>query len=375
MFGYSHDELINQPSRQLYCDDASFDAIGEAAYAQLSKGEHFRQQLQMRRKGGDKIWVDISGFMVSPESGESMWMMTDITALKAHQSQIEHLAFHDALTGLPNRRLLADRMAQGVVLCERLKCQMLVCFLDLDCFKAVNDLHGHDAGDLLLKEIARRLQSCVRASDTVARLGGDEFVLLLTPLDMLDEGRAVTQRVIEAVAMPVVLGPSQVAQVTASIGLASFPEDGREPASLLQQADAAMYQRKRQVAQPGGRQRRGWPLSLRPPPRALWAPGWWCPANRANRANHGTPCAMQTPGPAHTSPNRPAAAPIAINHTGLSLLRSDNNTVSKTRPIAAGTCRCGAASTQPVAISRPMVIGVRPAVNARMPRERAWRWP
>jgi diguanylate cyclase (GGDEF)-like protein/PAS domain S-box-containing protein len=246
LFGYTHDELIGQPSRMLYLDDASFQTIGSAAYEVLSRGGRFRDQFQMRRKDGSAIWVDASGFMLAPHSGESMWMMTDITELKLHQARVEHLAFHDPLTGLPNRLLLGDRLQQAVVLNERQGRKMLVCYIDLDGFKAVNDVHGHDAGDLLLKETSRRLQACLRASDTVARLGGDEFVLLLTPLDGVAEGRAVVQRVIDAVALPVGLGAERQARVSASVGVALYPDDATAPTELLARADAAMYEAKRE---------------------------------------------------------------------------------------------------------------------------------
>ena len=175
-----------------------------------------------------------------------MWLMTDITAMKAQQAHVEHIAFHDVLTGLPNRLLLQDRMRQAMAIEHRLKRKMLVCFLDLDGFKAVNDSHGHTAGDQLLKVVAGRMRDCLRSSDTVARLGGDEFVLLLSPLQNAEEGLAVVQRLVEAVALPVTIDDEVAVQVSASIGVALYPDDELQPDRLLERADAAMYDAKRQ---------------------------------------------------------------------------------------------------------------------------------
>jgi len=191
------------------------------------------------------IWVDVSGALLSAESEESLWLMIDITAQRAHQEQIEHIAFHDPLTGLANRLLLADRVRHGIALDQRLKRKAALCYMDLDGFKSVNDQHGHDAGDELLKEVARRLAASVRASDTVARLGGDEFVLLLTPLELPHECDLALKRVLQTVNAPVHLSTGATVHVSASIGVALYPECGDQPAQLMAFADAAMYDAKR----------------------------------------------------------------------------------------------------------------------------------
>jgi diguanylate cyclase (GGDEF)-like protein/PAS domain S-box-containing protein len=245
MFGYGPDELIGQPARLLFSDDATFNRIRSEGRAALTAGGHWRGQVQMVRKNGALIWIDLNGVALSPESGESMWLMTDITALKEQQAQVEHIAFHDALTGLPNRLLLADRMQQALALGERLQGSVAVCYLDLDGFKEVNDHHGHEAGDRLLKEIAARLLRCVRSSDTVSRLGGDEFALLLTPLGHSDACAVVLQRIVAAIQEPVLLDGGSQATVSASIGVSFFPEHGHGASQLLMQADAAMYAAKR----------------------------------------------------------------------------------------------------------------------------------
>jgi len=245
MFGYEPDELLNQPSRLLYEDDRAYEDMGRLSAAALAASGRFRTQLQMRRKSGRLLWIDTSGVLLSPETGESMWVLVDITQMKQYQLQVEHIAFHDALTRLPNRLLLADRMQQAIALDERLHRTMAVCYLDLDGFKAVNDQYGHEAGDRLLVEVARRLLRCVRQSDTVARLGGDEFVVLLTPVDGAEECRVVLDRIIEAVRQPVELPGQATAQVSASIGVALYPANGHQATALLAQADDALYEAKR----------------------------------------------------------------------------------------------------------------------------------
>lgn len=245
MFHYSLEELVDMPTRRLYLDDASHRAFGEAAYPVLRTGATYRAQVQMARKGGEALWVDISGTLLSEETGESLWMMHDISDMKHHQAQIEKLASYDTLTGLPNRLLLADRLQQGRLLNQRLGTQLAVCFIDLDGFKVVNDEYGHDAGDHLLRVIAARLQTCVRGNDTVARLGGDEFVLLLSNLQQREECVAILERALMSVCEPVPLPGSALARVSASIGVALYPVHADDDASLMTQADAAMYKAKR----------------------------------------------------------------------------------------------------------------------------------
>lgn len=244
MFGYAPGEMADQPSRILYPDDESYEGLAKAAYPSLAAGGNYRTQLRLVRKDGSPIWVDMSGTIVAPETGESMWMMLDITDMKAHQEKVEGLAFHDALTGLPNRILLADRLHQAIPLASRLKSLLAVCFIDLDGFKAVNDRQGHAAGDQLLQVIGQRLQECVRGNDTVARLGGDEFVLLLTHLNSREECHQVLARVVKAIAEPVDLGSGASGQVSASIGVAFCPDDGTDGPELLKLADEAMYRAK-----------------------------------------------------------------------------------------------------------------------------------
>jgi diguanylate cyclase (GGDEF)-like protein/PAS domain S-box-containing protein len=243
MLGYSPDELLGAPTRQVYPDDDSFQQFGREAYPAIHAGRTFRTQLQLVRKDQSLIWVDMSGAQL--DGGESVWLVQDITLLKQQQEHVERIAFHDALTGLPNRLLLGDRLGRLLAMSERLQASLAVCFIDLDGFKTINDTLGHDAGDLVLKEVARRLLACVRGSDTVARLGGDEFVVVLSPLQANDECRPILARVRAELNKPVELGDGAQGQVSASVGVAFYPSDGKSADVLTAHADEAMYRAKR----------------------------------------------------------------------------------------------------------------------------------
>ena len=157
---------------------------------------------------------------------------------------LEHLALHDGLTKLPNRHLLMDRLGIAVANADRQGHRLAVCFLDLDGFKQVNDNYGHDAGDDLLCQVARRLEDGVRASETVARVGGDEFVILLAGFADLASCEVILGRLLAAVRLPVQVGPDRV-QVGACIGVALYPSPGSSADTLIERADQAMYSAKR----------------------------------------------------------------------------------------------------------------------------------
>ena len=156
---------------------------------------------------------------------------------------IEHMALHDALTTLPNRFLLLGHLEQAISLAQRHDMKAAVLFLDLDGFKPINDRLGHPAGDVVLQEVARRLQACVRDCDTAARYGGDEFVILLT--EIWGEGNAVmvASKVLDSIDQPIQLGSESV-QISTSIGIAIFPDHGRNAEALIEEADRAMYMAK-----------------------------------------------------------------------------------------------------------------------------------
>lgn len=244
IFGYRSNELLGMSTRKLHVDEKTYLSEGAAAYPILKLGGHYRKQIQMLRANGQRIWIDSNGALISKETGESLWMFTDITSLKQDHAQVEHLAFHDALTGLPNRLLLLDRLRQEIGRARRNGSSLAVCYLDLDGFKKVNDKFGHAAGDTVLIEVSRRLLACMRTHDTVSRLGGDEFVVLMTDLDDPAESTVALERVIAAVSAPIYVASRQEVSVSASIGVSFSPQDGTSPAQLLEHADTAMYAAK-----------------------------------------------------------------------------------------------------------------------------------
>lgn len=161
----------------------------------------------------------------------------------AHAKRVEHLAYHDGLTALPNRSLFSKLLGQSIQEAQRYDRHLAVLFLDLDRFKQINDTLGHEAGDELLQEVAIRLRSCLRDSDTVARLGGDEFVVLLPAIDEERYVATVAQKILHAVARPFVLIGHEF-RITASIGISTYPDDGLDEQTLTKNADIAMYQAK-----------------------------------------------------------------------------------------------------------------------------------
>jgi diguanylate cyclase (GGDEF)-like protein len=161
----------------------------------------------------------------------------------AHAQRIEYLAYHDGLTGLPNRSMFSNLLAQSISAAHRYSRTLAVAFLDLDRFKQINDTLGHEAGDELLKEVATRLRGCIRESDTVARLGGDEFVVLLPELTDEKHAATVAQKILSVIAKPYLL-IGQEFRITASIGISTCPQDGLDEQTLTKNADIAMYQAK-----------------------------------------------------------------------------------------------------------------------------------
>ena len=157
---------------------------------------------------------------------------------------LQKVAHHDSLTGLPNRYLLIDRLGQAVATSNRKQTSFALCFIDLDGFKPVNDDHGHDAGDFVLKEVARRLTSCVRENDTVARFGGDEFVVILVDIDANAGFHATLDRILAVIERPIAISGSVEIAISLSMGVTVFPDDLSPPDDLLNHADEAMYAAK-----------------------------------------------------------------------------------------------------------------------------------
>jgi diguanylate cyclase (GGDEF)-like protein len=217
--------------------------VGLSVDEQLA-GVHRETLTYVRRAGlGSALALALTGLL-----GRLSWQLSQSRAREAsiklaHAQRVEYLAYHDGLTGLPNRSLFGKLLGQSINEARRYDRQLAVAFLDLDRFKQINDTLGHDAGDHLLREVANRLQGCVRGSDTVARLGGDEFVVLL--LDLVDPKYAalVAQKILAAIAKPITLLGHEF-RVTASVGISVLPQDGFDEQTLTKNADVAMYQAK-----------------------------------------------------------------------------------------------------------------------------------
>lgn len=170
-------------------------------------------------------------------------LRADLRLLERSHAETHRRAHFDALTGLPNRFLLLDRFHQAVAQATRMRTQLALLYLDLDGFKAVNDALGHVTGDELLKRVATRLLACIRASDTASRQGGDEFVILLTEVADDESALRAAEKIRANLALPYVIGGSAI-QMTASVGVAVYPIDGREHSELLQRSDFAMFRNK-----------------------------------------------------------------------------------------------------------------------------------
>lgn len=214
----------------------------------LYKIGHWSGIMSNRRKTGEieAEWLTLS--VVKAEGGtvsNYVAVFSNVSHLIQQQTNLEKLAHHDALTGLPNRLLLKDRLSLAIAHSERTKASLAICYIDLDGFKPVNDQFGHAIGDLLLKEIGERFRRIVRSQDTVARLGGDEFVILLGDLKNTDDFKRVLQKVLAEAKRYFEFGENQKVEVSASIGVTVFPLDASEPDTLLHHADQAMYEAKR----------------------------------------------------------------------------------------------------------------------------------
>jgi diguanylate cyclase (GGDEF)-like protein/PAS domain S-box-containing protein len=245
MLGYSSDELAGQPTLTFYADPAEWDYVGRQARTTMAQGLVFECELLVRRKDGSAFWCELRGRAIDPAAVDdgSIWVVFDISARKEREQRIQHLADHDALTGLLNRRLLEDRLQQSITLARRNDALVAVMLIDLDGFKAVNDQFGHLMGDYALRTVARRLRECVRESDTIARLGGDEFVVLLSGQRVPDDSSLVAEKILGALTEPVAAGGRRF-EIGASIGISIYPRDGTTPEALLRHADAAMYRVK-----------------------------------------------------------------------------------------------------------------------------------
>ncbi|MFO1071697.1 MAG: EAL domain-containing protein [Geminicoccaceae bacterium] len=235
MLGRRLEELVEAPGR----------AQREETLAALAHGGgDGPREILCRRFDGRRIWVEASAATITEGGAPALQLvLVDLTARKHAEATMRRIAHHDALTGLPNRLVLMDRLSQAIARARREGDQVALMILDLDGFKEVNDLLGHAAGDELLCQVARRIRQSLRASDTLARLGGDEFAIVQLGLGHPRGAAALADKVIDALAAPFLID-GQEAAAGASIGISLFPADGDTPGTLLKQADLALYRAK-----------------------------------------------------------------------------------------------------------------------------------
>lgn len=263
--GYTPAEVMAQTLADVLAPNSCITASTalERIVAAIKAGEHApgsRGEFEVRCKDGASVWTEVTSNAMRNPAGEFVGILgvsRDITQRKKMEDRVHQLAFHDPLTDLPNRRLLTDRLEQAMVASKRSGCYGAVMFLDLDNFKPLNDLHGHEVGDLLLIEVAERLKACVREMDTVARFGGDEFVVMVRELEV-DKVRSTAQaahiaeKIRVSLAAPYSLittaGGTPVRTVehrcSASIGVVLFNNHDADQKEILKWADAAMYRAK-----------------------------------------------------------------------------------------------------------------------------------
>jgi len=246
--GYPKEELLGINYR-IFVADEDAKAVYQAFNQVYQTGKPNRGfGYKVIRKDGSIGFTEISVSLLKNEKGEAIGfrgIARDVTERKQLEQKLADIATHDFITGLPNRILLNDRLVVGLAQAERNGTKLAVMMLDLDWFKTINDTFGHGVGDQLLRAAGERLAGLVRKSDTVARLGGDEFVLLLSPIPKMEDATKVAQKILGAFRKPFVLGGHRL-NITTSIGIAVYPEDGEDVETLLKNADTAMYWAKEQ---------------------------------------------------------------------------------------------------------------------------------
>ena len=248
--GYTRDEVQGKNPRILKSQRQSAEYYS-TMWTALKETSYWQGEVWNRRKSGE-LYAEMLTVSAVHNADRQVQhyvaLFSDITPMKEHQAELEKIAHFDVLTQLPNRLLLADRLQQAMLQCQRRQTLLAVVYLDLDGFKAVNDIHGHVAGDELLVVLAQRMQATLRKGDTLARIGGDEFVAVLVDLQYPDDCRPMLSRLLQAACAPVALTilPAPVTlAVSASIGVTLYPQDDSDADLLMRHADQAMYSAKR----------------------------------------------------------------------------------------------------------------------------------
>lgn len=245
--GYDMHEALGRSMHFLLGEDREQVEFMEIRAA-LHEQREGNAVLRNYRRDGSLFWNDLSVSPVLDEAGRVahfVWVLNDVTEREQHEELLEYQANHDALTGLPNRNLLADRITQSLANARRYNQRVAVLFIDLDNFKLVNDSLGHALGDRMLIIQADRLHTSIRSGDTVARYGGDEFVVVVSNLEKSEDAALVAHHIQELVSRPFTIDGHEFG-ITCSIGISLYPKDGQDVDSLLKNADAAMYRAKEQ---------------------------------------------------------------------------------------------------------------------------------
>ena len=243
--GYSETEVLGRDPSMLGSGQST-RSFFRNLWATLEESGAWQGEMYNRRKNGEfyPAWFSINQIRDSQGKPENhIAIFSDITSRKLQEAQIEYLAYHDALTGLPNRRLLSDRLSIAISQTDREENTLALLFIDLDRFKNINDSLGHHTGDELLRQVGARLVASVRAGDTVSRLGGDEFVILCPSCGTAKDVSSMCEQLIHKMSAPYRVD-AQDLHITPSIGIALFPDDGEDVNTLIKNADAAMYQAK-----------------------------------------------------------------------------------------------------------------------------------
>ncbi len=245
LLGHSREEMKGRSLESLF--EIEDETEAQAVSRLLSSGNSRNLELRFRSKKGDLLPVLVSASGVEDRYGQivgQVLVLRDIRERKQVEAEMEHLATHDSLTGLPNRSILHDRLQRALDRAGREKKPFALLMFDLDEFKAINDTYGHKVGDIVLQSTAKRLDLCIRGLDTVCRVGGDEFMVLVEDLFESGDSDIVARRILQAFDEPIGVGAHTVS-VTASVGISTYPFDGLDPETLIKKADLALASQKK----------------------------------------------------------------------------------------------------------------------------------
>lgn len=245
MFGYQPAAILGQSTRILYQNEDVFSAFGTKSHRALSSGDCFTGTVMLSRADRSDFWCELTGKALDPSNPQagSIWIFSDVNEHKLSLEKAAFLSHHDALTELPNYQLLADRLQQAISVADQTNHVVALISLDLDRFKTINDSLGYTLANQLLVEIAKRLTDCLHDQGTVSRQGGDEFLLMLPNLPDTDSCVTLLGHLLDCIQKPFLINQQELA-ISFSLGIAMYPADGCDFATLLNKADMAMYQAK-----------------------------------------------------------------------------------------------------------------------------------